>query len=190
MLLDQHAGLAAAIARLDRERAALALNHRGVTQKLGDARAVERRRHHQKPEIVAKSLLHVAGERQAQIGIERPLVEFIEQHRGNAIERRIVQNEPGEDAFGDNLNAGLARHFRAEANTQADRFADFLVQRRGHPLGRGASGEPSRLQHQDFLVRGPERVEQPQRHPRGLAGARRRNEDGSILLPQRRGQPG
>jgi len=37
-----------------------------------------------------------------------------------------------------------------------------------HPLGRGAGGEPARLQHQDFLVRGPKRIDQPQRHARVL----------------------
>ena len=33
-----------------------------------------------------KPKLHVAGERQAEIGVERALVEFVEQHRSNAVE--------------------------------------------------------------------------------------------------------
>ena len=35
-------------------------------------------------------------------------------------------------------------------HAQADRVADLLAERRRHPLGRGAGGEPARLQHQDF----------------------------------------
>ena len=37
----------------------------------------------------------------------------------------------------------------------------LLAERRGHALGRGARGEPARLQHQDFLVRRPGLVDQP-----------------------------
>ena len=55
---------------------------------LGDPRAVERRRHHQDAQILAQALLGVARQRKAEIGIERALVEFVEQHRGDAVESR------------------------------------------------------------------------------------------------------
>ena len=121
LALDRRARVAAEIARLDREGAALALDHRRVAEQLRDARAVERRRHHQQLEIVAQALLRVAREREAEIGVERALVEFVEQHRGDAVERRIVEDQPGEDALGDDLDAGLARHLGAEAHPQARR---------------------------------------------------------------------
>ena len=179
--LDRRARVAAEIARLDRESAALAFDHRRIAEQLRHPRAVERRRHHQQLQVVAQALLRVARQRQAEIGIERALVEFVEQHGGDAVERRIVEDQPREDAFGDDLDARLARHLRAEAHPQADRLADLLAQRRRHALGRRARGEPARLQHQDFPVRRPGLVEQHQRHARGLAGARRRDQHGGVV---------
>ena len=85
-------GIAAEIARLDRKAAALALDHRRVAEQARDARAVERRRHHQQLQILAQALLRVARQRQAEVGIERALVEFVEQHGGDAVERRIVED--------------------------------------------------------------------------------------------------
>ena len=137
--LDHHVRIAAAVARLDGKRAALALDHRRVAQKLADPRAVERRRHHHQAEIVAQVLLHVARQRQAEIGVERALVEFVEQHRGDAVERRIVEDQPREDAFGHHLDPRLARHLRAEPNAQAHRLADALADR-SLPSGRRRRG--------------------------------------------------
>ena len=86
--------------------AAFGSNHRRVAKELRHARAVERRRHDQKPQILAQAKLRVTGERQSEIGIERTLMEFVEQDGGDAVEHRIVENEPGEDALGDDLDAG------------------------------------------------------------------------------------
>ena len=49
------------------------------------------------PQILAQALLHVARQRQAEIGVERALVEFVEQHRGDAVEHGIVEDEPGKN---------------------------------------------------------------------------------------------
>ena len=72
--------VAADIAGLDRKRAAFAGNHRRVAEQFGDARAVDGRRHDQDAQILAQALLHVAGQRQAEIGVERALVELVEDH--------------------------------------------------------------------------------------------------------------
>ena len=82
--LQRRIGLAAEIARLDRKGAALARDHRRVAEQPGDPRAVERRRHHEDAQILAQAGLRVARQRQAEIGIERALVEFVEQHGGDA----------------------------------------------------------------------------------------------------------
>ena len=130
------------------------------------------------------------AKRQTEIGVERALVEFVEQHRGDAVEHRIVENEPGENSLGDDLDAGSARDLRAEAHPQANRFADALAQRRRHALGGGARGEPARLQHQDAAVFDPFLPGEDERHPRGLAGAGRRDQNGRVVRAQRRGQVG
>ncbi len=83
--LDRDARVAPEIARLDREGAAGALDHRRLAEQPADARAVERRRHDQELEVLAQSLLHVAGERQAEIGVERALVELVEEDGGDAV---------------------------------------------------------------------------------------------------------
>ena len=87
-------GIAPEVARLDREGAAGALDHRRVAEQARDARAVERRRHHQQPEVLAQPLLHVARQRQAEIGVERALVELIEENGGDA-RRATDRRAPG-----------------------------------------------------------------------------------------------
>ena len=78
--------------RLDRKSAALAFDHRRAAEKLRHPRAVERRRHDQDFQVLAQTLLRIARQREAEIGIERALVEFVEQHRGDAGQFRIVEN--------------------------------------------------------------------------------------------------
>ena len=120
-----------------------------------------------------------------EIGIERALVKFVEQHRGDAGQFRIVENLPREDALGDDLDSGRARHFRAEADAIADGVADALAQRLRHALGAGAGRDPPRLQHDDLPVAEPRRIEQRQRHPRGLAGAGRRHQHRGVVARER-----
>ena len=77
--------IAADIAGLDRKGAAFGGDYRGLAEERGDAGAVDRRRHDEEPQILAQPLLHVARQRQAEIGIERALVEFIEEHRDDPL---------------------------------------------------------------------------------------------------------
>ena len=176
--------VAAEIAGLDREGAAFGGDDGRVAEKACHAGAVDGRRHHQEPQILAQALLHVAGKRQAEIGVERALVELVEQDRGDAIEHGIVEDEPGEDAFGEDFDAGFSRELRAEADPQAHRLADAFAERPCHPLRGGARGEPARLKHQDAsLVLRPLLAGQHQRHARRLAGARRGDQHGRVLPP-------
>ncbi len=82
----------------------------------------------------------------------------------------------------------LPRDFRAEAHPQAHGFADAFAQRMRHALGGGARGEPARLEHQDAAVFRPILASKHQRHPRRLAGAGRRHQDGHVARAQGRGQ--
>ena len=178
--VDRRARIAAEIMRRRRERRGPAFDHRRIAQQLRHPRAVERRRHHEQPQILAQALLRVAREREAEIGVERAFVEFVEQHGGDAGEFRIVEDEPREDALGDDFDAGLARDLRAEAHAQADGLADLLAQRLRHARGGRARGDPARFQHEDLSVLRPGFLRQHQRDARGLAGAGRGDEDGRI----------
>ncbi len=182
--LDRSFRIAADVMRRDRKRAAFACDHRRVAEMARDARAVDRRRHDQQLEVLAQPALGVAREREAEIGVERALVEFVEQHGRDAIERGIIEHEPREHALGHHLDAGAARDFRAEPHPIADRFSHLLAERRRHALGRGARRDPARLQHEDLAPFRPGLVDEHQRHPRGLAGAGRRDQDRGVARPQ------
>ena len=107
--LDGLCRVAADVAGLDRKCPALARDHRGVAQRLGDPRAVDGCGHHKNAQVFTQALLGIAGERKAEIGIERALMELVEQHGGDAVEAGVVENEAGEHALGDDLDAGAAR---------------------------------------------------------------------------------
>jgi hypothetical protein len=128
-------------------------------------------------------------------------MEFVEQDGGDAFEHRVVENEPGEYALGDDLDPRARRHFRAEAHAQAHGLADLFAQRFGHAFGGGARRQPPRFQHQDapaFLRGGrtgrplrprflcPSFLRQHERHARGLACARRGHQHDGIARAQSR----
>ena len=94
-------------------------------------------------------MLGVARQSEPQVGIERTLVKFVEQHRADVREHGIVDDHARENALRDDLDAGLARDFRAEAHPQTHGFADRFVKIVRHARGGGARGEPARLEHQD-----------------------------------------
>ncbi len=45
-----------------------------------------------KPQVLAQARLRVERQREAKVGVERALVELVEQHRGDAVERGIVED--------------------------------------------------------------------------------------------------
>ena len=116
LAFDARARIAAEIARLDRKGAALAFDHRRVAKQRRHAGAVERRRHHQDFQILAQALLRLARQCQPEIRIKRALVEFVEQHGGDAFERWIVEHQPREHALGDHFDARALGNLGAEAH--------------------------------------------------------------------------
>ncbi len=167
-----HRGIAAEIARLDREGAPLALDQRGLAHQLRHPRAVERRRHHQEAQVLAQGPLRVERQRQAEIGVERALVEFVEQHRRDAFERRVVEDHAREHAFGDDLDARARRDEALQAHPEPDRLADLLAEARRHARRGGARGETARLQHDDLA--GPARRARPAAPAERASSCRRR----------------
>src|SRR5262249_56020443 len=67
---------------------------------------------------------------------------------------------------------------------------DGLAERCRHAGGGGARRDPPWLQHQDLAVVRPSFVGEHQRHAGGLAGARRRHQDGGLAFAQRGRQRG
>ena len=144
------------MARLDRKGASLARDHRRSPISVGDARAIERRRHDDEAQILAQPRLRVERERKTEIRVERALVEFVEDHRRDVGERRVVEDEAREDALGHDLDAGLAREARTEPHAQ--RRPSRRPLRRAScamRLGGGARREPARLEEKDAAALRP-----------------------------------
>ncbi len=109
--LQRRIGFTAEIARFDRKGATLAGNHGRVAEQFSDPRAVERRRHHENTKVLAQTGLGVTRQRQTEIGIERALMELVEQDRGDAVQFGIVENLARKDPFGDDLDPRRPRYF-------------------------------------------------------------------------------
>ncbi len=155
LILDARIGIAAEIARLDREGAALAGDDGSVAEKLRNPRAVERRRHRQDAQVIAQAALAVEREGKPQIGIERALVELVEQHRADAGKLGIIEDHAREHALGDDLDARLRPRFRDHPRAQSDAFADALATRSAPCARRRPRGDAARLQHQDLSTLEP-----------------------------------
>ncbi|GFF08378.1 hypothetical protein SM139_3440, partial [Stenotrophomonas maltophilia] len=158
----------------DRHRvaAALAAQPRRIEEAC-QALAIQRGRHHYQAQVIAQLRLHVQRQRQAEVTAEMALVEFVEQDRTDLFQHRVVLQHAGQDAFGDDFNAGACRDLVLEADAVADRAADLFAQLPCHEQRGATCGDPARLQQDDFPALQPWRVEQGQWHLGGLAGARR-----------------
>jgi hypothetical protein len=175
-VFDRSTGRALVVAKLDREAAAGAFDHRRFIEQPCHARAVEGGRHDEQPEIRPQRALHVKRQRQPEIAVERTLVEFVEQHRRNAWQFGIVEDHARQHALGDNHDLRLRRHAAFHAHGIADRSARLLAEQLRHAAGGGAGSKPARLQQDDLAAAEPGRFQQRQRNQRRLAGAGRRDE--------------
>ena len=72
-----------------------AFDQRRVTEQRTHARAIKGRRHDQKPQVLAQALLRVEREGEAEVGVERALVELVEQDGRHAVERGIGEDHAG-----------------------------------------------------------------------------------------------
>ena len=111
-----------------------------------------------------------------------PLVEFVEDDRGDALEQRVAQQPPGQDAFRDVPEPRARAGGVLEADLEADQVADAFASLVRHPSRGGAGSEPPRLED-DHLSLG--QIEQRWRHARRLARAGRRLDHHGASAPQR-----
>ena len=117
------AGAAADVVRVDVERApGGAHDDRAVAEQSRDGRAVERGRHHQQAQVVAQVPLRVERQREAEVGLQVALVELVEDHAADVLERRIVLQQARQDAFGDDFDARRGTDARLEPRAIADQL--------------------------------------------------------------------
>ena len=175
-------------AGLDREGAPLGLDDGGAVEQARHAGAVERRRHDEDAKVGPERALDVERQGEAEVGVERPLVIFVEDDGGDAGEFGVVQHRAGEHALGDDLDPGAGRNGGVEARLEADGAAERVSQRFRHAFGGGTGGEAAGLEKQDAAAPRPGFVEEGQGHAGRLAGARRRHQHSGRPLPKRRQQ--
>ena len=181
--LDQRRGLVfepgarrqrpVAPAGLDRKRPARGGNHGRVVQKRCHRCSFQRCRHHQKHKIGSQRAARFPRQRQPQIRVQRAFVKLVEDDRADARQPGVALQHSGQDAFGHHLDARGFRHPCLAAYPIAHGLAHRFAQHRRHPLGGGARRQAARLEHHDAPT--PKAcVQHRQRHPRRLAGPRRR----------------
>src|SRR5690606_39919782 len=74
---------------------------------------------------VAQQLAAIEGKRQRQIGIQAALVEFIEDHQPDALQRRVVLQAAGKNALGDHLDARTRTDLAVQANRSEEHTSEL-----------------------------------------------------------------
>ena len=136
--------------------------------------AIQGRRHQHDAQVRTHLRLHVQRQRKPEVGGQVAFVEFVEQQCADLFQRRVVLDHPGEDAFGDHLDARARRDLVLEADAIADRLADSLAELPRHEASSRTRGDATWFEQQDLAAIQPLRIEQCERNLGGLAGAGRR----------------
>ena len=150
---------------------------------------VERGGHDEEAKVGAERAFHLAGEGEAEIGVERALVELVEDHEADAVEPGIGLQAADEEAFSYHFEAGGGAGPALEAHGVTDCFSDLLAEEIGHALRRLAGGEAARLEHQDRSTGEPGLGQQQEGDERGLARAGRCGQHGPAGIRQGAAQP-
>ena len=79
-------------------------------------------------------------------------MEFVKDDAADARQLGIRLDHAGEDAFGDDFDAGGGGRFAVTAHTVADCLACGFAQCLGHAFSGSARGEAAGFEHQDFAV--------------------------------------
>jgi len=166
----------------DREDAALGADDRGIIQVCCDRLSLQSGGHDDEFEVGADGLLDFAEEGQGEIGVEIAFVEFVEDDEADpphAFQIRIVEELAGEDAFGEDADAGGGGEAFFEADVVADLAAEGPAIFVGDAFGGGAGGDAAGLEHDDVgMIFGEDiGAEDGGGDASGLAGAGRGDED-------------
>ena len=80
---------------------------RAVVQETRDRQGIERGRHDDQDQVGAHLPPDLAQQRQRQVAIQVALVKFVEDDGADRFEERVGQELPGQDALGQEPQAGL-----------------------------------------------------------------------------------
>jgi hypothetical protein len=149
------------------------------------SRAVECRRHDQDPEVLSQMRLCIQCQGQAQVGVDAPFVEFIEDNQSDAGEVRLMLEHACENAFGNDFDPG----FTADPHITADPVADGLSDPFATPGSDEVCGslrrEASWFKQNKSFVRTEILVQQKGGNACGFPGAGSGRQDDCTCCPQR-----
>ena len=155
------------VANFDWEGAALAGDDGAVAEVRRDRAGVHRGGHDHHFEFGPHRLSQQADHAEGEVGVDAALVELVEHDGGDALQERVVVQQPQQDAGGDGEAAGVRPGLAVEADVVAEGAAEGRPVFRRHPPRRRPRGEASRLQHEhEPGLNG----EEGGRHAGGLAG--------------------
>ena len=84
------------------------VDDRAVSEKRRNGLGIERRRHHDDAEVGARQPC-LFGQRQTKIGVHASLMKLVDDDCCHIAQQRILLQIRGEDAFGDDEQARVAR---------------------------------------------------------------------------------
>jgi hypothetical protein len=122
-----------------------------IVEKRHDTIGVNGRGHHDETKIVARAP-RLSGERNPQIGVNAPLVEFVENDGSKCREERILLKAGGQNTFGRDQNPRLRGKSVLQSNMPADLAADCPSMLGRNPTRDCARGGATRLQQEDSAV--------------------------------------
>ena len=155
---------------------AFAGDDRAVAEVARPRLGLERRRHHDDAQLGPNGLLHQPDHAEGEVAVQAAFVELVEDDDAGRFEERIVVQHPQQDAGRDDQDARGRPALLVEADVIADLARRAAVPRSlGHAPGRGAGGQPARLQHDDALPSAGHRAAPAAR----ASSCRRRSERGS-----------
>ena len=134
---------------------------------------VQRGGHDQQAQVGAQGGPAFQAEGQAQIGLERALVEFVENHAGCLGQFRVGLQQAGQHALGNDFNASVRADEAFLAHAPAHGLPRLLAEQAGHVAAQSPCGHAARLQQQNLAACRPGRVQQPEGHAAALARAGR-----------------
>ena len=108
-------------------------------------------------------------------------MKLVEDDEADSIECWIALKPPSQHALGHDLDACARPDARVASHPVADGLTHGLTTKVGDAIGRGARGEPARLEHDDRLIAEPGRVLECRRNERRLAGAGWRLQDDGVV---------
>ncbi len=101
---------------------------------------------------------------------------LVEDHQTDTGQLRILLQPPRQHSLGDNLDPCVATDTPFVASLVTNEATDLGPEQRRHPLSGGPGRQSPWLEHHDATGE-PRLLDQPQRGDRGLAGARRRDQE-------------